>query len=64
MYGQKRVFPLVLAGFLLVLLILQFVNDQFIRSSQILDVVNVLFVVMVIMIVSYAVYMLWSRFKG
>lgn len=64
MYGQKRVFPLVLAGFLLVLLILQFVNDQFIGNPQVLDVVNVLFVVMVIMIVSYSLYMLWSRFKG
>lgn len=64
MYGQKRVFPLVLAGFLLVLLILQFVNDQFIGSAQVLDVVNVLFVVMVVLIVGYAVYMIWSRFKG
>lgn len=64
MYGQKRVFPLVLAGFLLILLILQFVNDQFIGSAQILDIVNVLFVIMVILIAGYAIHMLWTRFKG
>lgn len=60
---QKRVFPLVLAGVILLLLILQVLNDQWLESAQLLEVINVLFIVMVISIFGYAVYMLWDKFK-
>ncbi|HJE18914.1 MAG TPA: hypothetical protein K8V35_00985 [Aliicoccus persicus] len=63
MGGQKRVFPLVLAGVILLLLILQVLNDQWLESAQLLEVINVLFIVMVISIFGYAVYMLWDKFK-
>lgn len=63
MGGQKRIFPLVLAGIIIMLLLLQVLNDQLIGSSQLLEVVNVMFVIMVIAIVSYAIYMLWDKFK-
>ncbi|MFC3901127.1 hypothetical protein [Aliicoccus persicus] len=63
MDGQKRVFPLVLAGVILVLLILQVLNDQWLENAQLLDVINILFIVMVISIFGYAVYMLWDKFK-
>ena len=64
MAGEKRILPLVLAGFIAVLLILQVVNDQFIGSAQLFEIINVLFIIMVVMIAGYAIYMLWSRFKG
>ena len=63
MGGQKRVFPLVLAGVILLLLILQVLNDQWLESAQLLEVINVLFIVMVISIFGYGVYMLWDKFK-
>lgn len=63
MGGQKRVFPLVLAGVILVLLILQVLNDQWLENAQLLEVINILFIVMVISIFGYAVYMLWDKFK-
>ena len=63
MGGQKKDIPLMVAGVILLLLILQVLNDQWLESAQLLEVINVLFIVMVISIFGYAVYMLWDKFK-
>lgn len=64
MGGQRRIFPLVLAGVILVLLLLLLLNDQVFNSGQLYDAVNLMFVLMVIAIAGYAGFMVWQKFKG